>query len=266
LPPQHNCVSDARGDKPHVFVEPSDGILFQDENVHFEYELQSYMLRVFEDWWFRPLVTQVSRWDRLKSFAPLLDAFVRLKAGRSERGLMDEHRRHLGVVRLLLVGPDPGSVADDPEGLEVMDELSSAYRQLDPELQRDVALVTLPMESREENALLVNAIQRCSTVVVQNSIQEGFGLTATEAMWKAVPVVASSACGLRQQIRDGREGRLVADPEDAEALAAVLNELLADPVERRTLGRAAQRRVYREFLVLSQLRDWLKTVRNRLDA
>ncbi len=147
-----------------------------------------------------------------------------------------------------------------------MDELSSAYRQLDPELQREVALVSLPMESREENALMVNAIQRCSTVVVQNSIQEGFGLTATEAMWKATPVVASSACGLRQQIRDGREGRLVADPEDAEALAAVLSELLANPVESRTLGRAAQRRVYREFLVLSQLRHWLRTLVSCLDA
>jgi trehalose synthase len=215
---------------------------------------------------FRPIVTQVSRWDRLKGFAPLLDAFVRVKARCTESGITDEHRRRLEAVRLLLVGPDPRSVADDPEGLEVMEELSSAYRRLDPDLQRDVALITLPMESREENALMVNAIQRCSTVVVQNSIQEGFGLTATEAMWKGVPVVASSACGLRQQILDGYEGRLVSDPEDTEELANVLDKLLADPTQRRTLGQAAQRRVYREFLVLSQLRDWLRTLMGRLDA
>ncbi len=81
-----------------------------------------------------------------------------------------------------------------------------------PEEQESVALLSLPMASGKQNHLLVNVIQRCSTVVVQNSLQEGFGLTATEAMWKRVPVLGSSACGLRLQIRDRIDGRLTGNP------------------------------------------------------
>ena len=92
------------------------------------------------------------------------------------------HHRLLELLRLVLAGPDPDSVQDDPEGREVFDELVAAYQALEPALQRDVALLCLPMDSRKENALMVNALQRCTTVAVQNSIQEGFGLTATEAM------------------------------------------------------------------------------------
>ena len=97
-------------------------------------------------------------------------------------------------------------------------------------------------------------------MVVQNSLQEGFGLTVTEAMWKRVPVVGSSACGIRQQIRDRFDGRLVDDPEDAQELAHTLEDLLARPDERESLAHEAQRRVFKEFLVFSQLRAWLETI------
>ena len=203
----------------------------------------------------RPIVTQISRWDRLKGFAPLLEAFARLKTVTFEATRDDRHRQRLAAVRLVLAGPDPSAVADDPEGLEVLDELCGRYLQMPAALQRDVALLSVP-----QNGLMVNALQRSSTVVVQNSLQEGFGLTATEAMWKALPVVASSACGLRQQIDDGVEGRLVSDPEDPEELAGVLDQVLADPAVRAHLGRRAQNRVLREFLVFKQLEDWLETV------
>jgi trehalose synthase len=207
----------------------------------------------------RPIVAQISRWDRLKGFAPLLDAFVILKR-RHRAGMPDLHRRRLEILRLVLAGPDPDSIADDPEGLEVLEELRQKYVELDPKIQWDVVLLALPMHSRKENALMVNAIQRCASFVVQNSLQEGFGLTATEAMWKRTPVVGSHACGLRQQIRDGLDGRLVADPTDPEAIAEVLDEMLRDRATRERMGRNSQRRVYQNFLIFAQLRRWLRTL------
>lgn len=208
---------------------------------------------------YRPIVTQVSRWDRLKGFAPLLRAFVKLKRERDGGAApRARHRRRLDIVRLVLAGPDPAAVQDDPEAREVLDEMVSLFRELEPALQSEVVVLALPMASRKENALMVNALQRCSTIVVQNSLQEGFGLTAAEAMWKRVPVLVSNACGLRQQVRDGLDGRIVGDPQDATAIAATLDAMLADEVARDRWGRSAQRRVQDHFLVFTQLRRWLR--------
>ena len=207
----------------------------------------------------RPIVAQISRWDRLKGFAPLLDAFARLKQ-RPRPKAGELHRRRLEIVRLVLAGPDPASVADDPDGLEVLEELRAKYLALEPSLQPDVVLLTLPMGSRKQNALMVNAIQRCASFVVQNSLQEGFGLTVTEAMWKRTPVVGTQACGLRQQIRDGLDGRLVSDPTEPDAIAEVLDEMLVDRGARDRMGRNGQRRVYEKFLIFTQLRHWLRTL------
>lgn len=209
---------------------------------------------------YRPLVTQVSRWDRLKGFAPLMDAFVRLKQTQEVPGETPRERRRRAIMRLVLAGPDPESVADDPEGQEVLREIMDQYLALPASVQSDVAIITLPMASRKENALMVNAIQRCSSVVVQNSIREGFGLTATEAMWKAVPVVTSSASGLRQQVRDGLDGRRVEDPTDVDTLARVLSEVLADAHGRHQMGLQAQRRTEEEFLIFNQVSNWLKAL------
>jgi len=209
----------------------------------------------------RPIITQISRWDRLKGWRGLLDGFVRLKSEASERSGEDpRHARRLKLVRLVLAGPEPAAVQDDPEAQEVLEELIEVYRGLDPELQRDVALLSLPMTSRKENALMVNALQRCSSVVVQNSLQEGFGLTATEAMWKRLRVVGTRACGLRQQIRDGIDGRLVKDPNDPAELAGVLDELLASSADRSAMTTSAQRRVFDEFLVFRQVSRWLNVL------
>jgi trehalose synthase len=209
---------------------------------------------------FRPIVSQISRWDRLKGWGPLLEAFALLKERAGSRRLSDLHRRRLSIMRLVLAGPDPRSVEDDPEGKELLGELTSRYLELAPELQKDVALLVLPMASRAENAWMVNAIQRCSTVVVQNSIQEGFGLTVTEAMWKRVAVIGSSAVGIRQQIRNGVDGVLVSDPENVEEIADTLDRVLHDPARRGHLASNAQRRVYDEFLVFAQVRSWLRTL------
>ena len=193
---------------------------------------------------FRPIVTQVSRWDRLKGFLPLLHAFARMKELRGRLAAPgSRHARRLEIVRLVLAGPDPASIQDDPEGQEVLAELTGVYRGLAPEVQADVALLSLPMASRRQNALMVNALQRASSVVVQNSLEEGFGLTVTEAMWKSAAILGSSACGIRQHVRDGVDGRLVADPSDADEVCETLNAMLAAPEERAVWGRSARRRV-----------------------
>ncbi|MGH9458330.1 MAG: glycosyltransferase [Thermoanaerobaculia bacterium] len=209
---------------------------------------------------FRPIISQISRWDRLKGWAPLLEGFVLLKERALHRSFPDLQRRRLQIMRLVLAGPDPRSVTDDPEGKEVLDDLVKRCLSLSPEIQRDIALLLLPMASRNENAYMVNAIQRCSTVVVQNSIEEGFGLTVTEAMWKRVAVLGSNAVGIRQQIRPGVDGVRISDPTNVEELADALGELLADPNRRAHLAGNAQRRVYDEFLVFSQVRSWLRTL------
>lgn len=209
---------------------------------------------------YRPIVTQVSRWDRLKGFRPLMQGFVRFKSCPSDSTQTSppRHNRRREISRLILAGPDPGSVQDDPEAQEALAELRADYLALKPECQRDVVLLTLPMESRKHNALMVNALQSCSRIVAQNSLREGFGLTATEAMWKAVPVLGTTACGLRQQIRDGVDGRLVNQPEDPDEIAALLDEMLKRPQTLERWGRNAQLRVHTEFLIFTQLSRWLR--------
>ncbi len=209
---------------------------------------------------FRPIVTQVSRWDRLKGFEPLLEAFVALKQGIGSREISARHRRRLNHLRLVLAGPDPAAVADDPEAQDVLRDLIESYRRLPHWLQEDVALVSLPMGSRENNALMVNALQHCSSLVMQNSLREGFGLTVTEAMWKQRCVLGSRACGVRAQIRDGVDGYLIPNSEDPQEIAKLVDETLDDLPGRTRIGRSAQRRVHGDFLVFGQVRRWLETL------
>lgn len=214
----------------------------------------------------RPIVTQISRWDRLKGFAPLLKAFAHMKRSRHDRpGLSDRHRRRLELVRLVLAGPAPDSVSDDPEGQEVFREICGLWHDLEPELQRDVAILTLPMASRTNNALMVNVLQRCSSIVAQNSLREGFGLTVTEGMWKRAPILGSRAAGINEQINDGEHGRLVAHPDDPLEVATVLDEMLEAEAEREIWGRNAQLRASRRYLVFAQILRWLEVMTKTLD-
>ena len=189
----------------------------------------------------------------------MLDAFVQLKiqgASESEPNL----RRSIEHARLVMGGPEPAAVADDPEAKEVLDELCATYASLPAAIQADVALLSLPMSSHEENQLMVAALQYCSTIVVQNSIQEGFGLTVTEPMWKGTPVVVSSACGIRQQVRSGIDGVMIEDAGDPTAIAAALRTSLGDPQERARMARSAQRRVRDEFLIFNQAKQYLQVL------
>jgi trehalose synthase len=211
---------------------------------------------------YRPTITQVSRWDRLKGFQPLLEGFIRLKksfnGGSSYRSY--RQRRRVEILRLILVGPDPASIQDDPEGCEVLNDLCLTCTRLDPEIQKDVALLTLPMNSRQDNALMVNALQSVSSVVAQNSLREGFGLTLTEAMWKGTPVFGTSACGLRQQIRDRVHGRVINCPADPDEIAQVMGDMLRADEEISLWSRNAQARVHQKFLIFSQIKSWLRVI------
>lgn len=207
---------------------------------------------------FRPIITQISRWDHLKGWAPLLQGFLRWRSLDAHRAADTRQRKRMELARLVLAGPEPSAIQDDPEAQDVLAELSGTYAGLAREAQESVAVLSLPMSSRKQNHLAVNVLQRCSSLVVQNSIQEGFGLTATEAMWKRVPVLGSSACGLRLQIRDGIDGRLTSDPNDPEEVAAGLNDMLRDPVACEHYGRNAQRHVFDRFLVFHQVEEWIR--------
>jgi trehalose synthase len=104
------------------------------------------------------------------------------------------------------------------------------------------------MDDADENAIIVNALQRHAALVVQKSLVEGFGLTVTEAMWKARPVVASGLGGIQDQITHGRDGLLLKNPYDLDELAGLLRRVLEDPALAARLGAAAHDRVLAEYV------------------
>jgi trehalose synthase len=180
-----------------------------------------------------PLVVQISRWDRMKDMAGVMKGFV-------------QHVDPSLGAHLLLCGPVVAGVADDPEAAEVLDECTALWRELLPRSR--VHLACLPMADPEENAAIVNAIQRHASVIVQKSIAEGFGLTVAEAMWKERPVVASAVGGIVDQIESGTHGLLVDDPADLQAFGAAVESLLRDREYAALLAENARRRVIDEFL------------------
>ncbi len=182
------------------------------------------------------VMLQVSRWDRLKDMTGVLEGFT----GHLDRFPDDLH--------LMLVGPDVTGVSDDPEGAQVLEECRARRAALPAPARARVHLCRLPMDDVDENAHLVNALQRHATVVVQKSLMEGFGLTVTEPMWKARPVVASAVGGITDQIEDGINGILLEDPTDLDAFATLAAGLFGDPDRRAEIGAAAHQRVVDAFL------------------
>ena len=186
-----------------------------------------------------PLAVQVSRWDPLKDPMGVMHGFAAIATDTP--------------AQLVLAGPDTSGVADDLEAAHVLEETIAVWREL-PEAVRDrIHLVSLPTDDVEENAVMVNALQRHAAVVVQKSLQEGFGLTVTEALWKGRPVLASAVGGIQDQIEDGHDGALLADPSDLAAYGARLRELLAQPERAEALGRRARETVRERFLSVRHL-------------
>ena len=200
-----------------------------------------------------PLVVQVSRWDRLKDPLGVLQGFA-------------DHVPHELGAHLLLAGPAAASVSDDPESDQVLQQVRRAGAAL-PRAARDrVHLACLPMEDREENGAMVNAIQRRADVIVQKSLAEGFGLTVAEAMWKARPVLASRVGGIQDQIRHGHSGLLLEDPSDLAGFGRGIQTLLGDRDQAQRMGEAAHRRVGQDYLAprrLTQELDLIDQVTDR---
>jgi trehalose synthase len=151
-------------------------------------------------------------------------------------------------AHLVLAGPQVSGVSDDPEGAEVLAECRERWRCLPDTTRPRIHLASLPMDDIDENATIVNALQRHAAVVVQKSLAEGFGLTVTEPMWKRRAVVASRVGGIQDQITHEKDGLLLDDPADLDTFAALLHRVLTDEAEASRLGQAAHARVLDRFL------------------
>lgn len=176
----------------------------------------------------RPIITQVSRFDYLKDPVGVIEAFRRVRKSVKSR--------------LVLAG---GGASDDPEGGEVLNRVREAAKG-----NSDIHLLMLPPNSNIE----INALQRASAVVVQKSIREGFGLTVSEALWKARPVVASAVGGIPLQVKHRYSGLLVRSVEGA---AYAIKQLLSNPDYAKRLGENGREHVRQNFLLTRHLRDYL---------
>lgn len=176
----------------------------------------------------RPIITQVSRFDYLKDPLGVVEAFRMV--------------RRAVPCRLVLAG---GPASDDPEAEEVLN-LVREQVQRDPEIH----LLMLPPESHLE----INALQRASTVIVQKSLREGFGLTVAEALWKGKPVVASAVGGIPLQVKHRYSGLLVHSVEGA---ALAIKQCLRYPEFAKQLGENGREHIRQNFLLTRHLRDYL---------
>lgn len=172
----------------------------------------------------RPLVTQISRFDRWKDPMGVIEAF------RKARQQVD--------CTLVLVG---NNASDDPEGGKILEQIKAVA---------DDGIIILSAD----DPTLVNALQRSAAVVLQKSLREGFGLTVTEAMWKGAAVIGGNVGGIRHQIRDGWNGFLVDTPDRA---ADKIVQLVKDPGLRKQVGVRARESVRKNFLMSRLLEDWL---------
>ncbi|MEW6202282.1 MAG: glycosyltransferase [bacterium] len=176
----------------------------------------------------RPIITQVSRFDRLK------DPIGVIKSYKLVKKRMD--------CQLVLAG---GGAQDDPESCGVLDEIREAAGD-DP----DIKILELPPFSDIE----INALQRASAIILQKSVREGFGLTVTEALWKGVPVIGSAVGGIKAQVINGVTGYLI---YSIEGCAHRIEELLRDPEKGKTMGRNGKELVRSRFLITRHLKNYL---------
>ncbi len=177
----------------------------------------------------RPIMLQVSRYDRFKDPIGVIKAYKFVKESVPE-------------IQLVLAG---GGATDDPEGEEVLREVKEAAGD-----DKDIHILLLPPDAHKT----INALQRVSDIILQKSLKEGFGLTVTEAMWKGKPIIGGNTGGIRLQIVNHHTGFLVDTPEGA---ALRIIELLQNPEKMREMGINAKEYVRENFLNTRHLREIL---------
>lgn len=182
----------------------------------------------------KPLITQVSRFDRWKDPVGVVEVFKRV--------------REKVDCRLVLAG---NMATDDPEGSEVLAETRAAAGDL---VDSGDLLFVLGMKDTE-----INALQRVSSVILQKSLREGFGLTVSEALWKGTPVVAGNVGGIPLQVSEG-VGGFVVDPTDYDTCAEKVTYLLLNPDEAKEIGRLGKEHVRENFLTTRLLGHWLAII------
>ena len=175
----------------------------------------------------KPMITQISRFDYLKDPIGVIEVYRKVK-------------RYIDC-QLVLAG---GTAADDPESTEVLQAVRRSAEG-DP----DIHILLMP-----HNDIHVNALQRASTVIIQKSIREGFGLTVAEALWKGKPVVASAVGGIPLQIRHKYHGLLCHSIDGA---AVAVKQLLQNPEYAQRLGANGREHVRQNFLLTRHLREYL---------
>lgn len=175
----------------------------------------------------KPLITQISRFDRLKDPAGVIEAYKLVKKYTD--------------CRLLLAG---GGATDDPEGIAVLEEVRERAKG-DP----DIIILLMPQDD-----IAVNALQRGSDVILQKSLKEGFGLTISEALWKGKPVVASHVGGIPLQITHRYSGMLT---YSIEGTAFAVKQLLNHPAYAARLGENGREHIRNNFLLTRHIRDYL---------
>lgn len=212
---------------PQVLISPSIDPL-SDKNKELPDDVISKVLEQFSIDKSRPLITQISRFDYLKDPLGVIKAYKKVKQ------YID--------CQLVLAG---GGATDDPEGMEVLKEVKNAAAD-DP----DIHIIFLPPASDIE----INALQRASTVVLQKSLKEGFGLTVAEALWKAKPVIASAVGGIPLQITHKYSGILT---YSIDGTAYYLKQLLNEPEYAKKLGENGRRHIKNNFLITRHIRDYL---------
>jgi trehalose synthase len=212
---------------PQYLAYPSIDPL-SDKNKDLEPEYTSSVLERFKIDPSRPILTQISRFDRLKDPVGVVRAYQIVK--------------RYADCQLVLAG---GGAADDPEGGVVLEEVKKAAAG-DP----DIFILDLPPWS----ALEINALQRASTIIIQKSLREGFGLTVTEALWKKKPTVASAVGGIPAQVIHKHTGLLA---HSVEGTAYQIRFLLSNPALAQKLGEQGHEHVREHFLITSNVKRYL---------
>ena len=212
---------------PQILISPSIDPL-SDKNIDLPAETVNGVLEKFRIDPERKIITQVSRFDRLKD--PL--------------GVIDVYRLVKKYVdcQLVLAG---GAAADDPEATEVYNEVIAKAGG-----DKDIFVLNLPPVSNIE----INALQRASTVILQKSIKEGFGLTVSEGLWKSKPVIASAVGGIPLQITHKYSGLL---SRTIEGTALYAKQILQNPEYAKQLGENGHNHVKHNFLITRHLRDYI---------